>query len=420
MTERSRSIAIILVGSCVVILGVGLMITVLPIRAQAEGFGETAIGFMGSAYFIGFILGCVGGPAAVKAVGHTRAFAGFAALLAAMSLAFPLAIDAWAWAILRGGTGLCLAVVYMVIESWLNDRATNATRGAVLSIYVIAGNIATIGGQQMTVLYPTTDFVPFSLVAILVALSLVPVALAPVGAPSPIPTAKLRIGRLYKLSPSGFVGCLLVGLAEGAFWTFGPVFGQERGLSVGEIALLMGAFLAGGTILQWPLGRLSDIVDRRYVIAFCAAGSIGTGLALAFWMPPAPWMGLALALLHGGLMLPLYPLCIAHANDFAPKSEMVEVSSGLLLLYGVGAATGPVLLGPAMETFGPEALFVLIAAVFAVMAVFVGARVVVHRVASAETRGQFAAVPKSSQSVYDLEMDDAAEPREGLGEELGK
>lgn len=415
MTARSRSIATILLGACIVIVGYGLMTTVLPIRAQAEGFGETAIGIMGSAYFVGFMLGCIVGPAAVKAVGHTRAFAGFAALLAVISLAFPLAVDPWGWAVMRGASGVCLAIVYMVSESWLNDRATNATRGAVLSIYVIAGNIATIGGQQMTILYPPENFAPFSLVAMLVALALVPVALAPVGEPAPIPTAKLRIGRLYKLSPSGFVGCLLVGLSEGAFWTFGPVFGQERGLSIAEIALLMGAFLAGGTLSQWPLGRLSDFIDRRYVIALCAAGGIGTGLALAFWEPPAAWMGFAMALLHGALMLPLYPLCIAHSNDFAPKEEMVEVSSGLLLLYGVGAAVGPVLLGPAMEAYGPEALFILIAAVFAVLAVFVGARVLVHRVASVETRGQFAPVPKSSQSVYGLEMEDALESTEELG-----
>lgn len=412
MDARTRSIATILLGSGIVFLGYGLMVTVLPIRAQLEAFGEANIGLIGSAYFTGFVIGCLVGPQVVKAVGHTRAFAGFAALVAALTLVFPLAVDPWIWAVLRGVSGLCLAVVYMVIESWLNEQATNRTRGTVLSIYIIIGNLTTIGGQQMVVLYDAASYAIFSMVAIMVALSLVPVALAPVKEPPPIPTAKLRIGRLYRLSPTGFIGCILVGLADGAFWTFGPVFAQARGLPVSEIALFMGAFMAGGTILQWPLGWLSDRIDRRIVIAACAGASIGTGLALAFWVPPEPWMGIALALLHGGFMIPVYALCIAHSNDFAPNEEMVEVSSGLLLLYGVGAAIGPVALGPVMAIYGVDSLFVMIALTFGVLALFAFYRVSLKRVAGQDTRSHFAPVPKSSPSVYSLEVDDDDEVTE--------
>ncbi|WP_420416278.1 MFS transporter [Pacificispira sp.] len=417
MKARTRSIATILLGSGIVFLGYGLMVTVLPIRAQMEGFGETAIGLMGSAYFVGFVLGCLLGPGMVKAVGHTRAFAGFAALVAALALVFPLAVDPWLWMALRFISGICLAVVYMVIESWLNEQATNRIRGVVLSVYIIVGNLTTIGGQQMVVLYDAAGLALFSLVSILIAISLVPVSLTPVNEPEPIPSARLRIARLYRLSPTGFVGCILVGLADGAFWTFGPVFAQDKGLPVQEIALFMGAFMAGGTVLQWPLGWLSDRIDRRIVVAICAAGSVATGLALAFWEPQQSWMALALALAHGGVMIPIYALCIAHANDFAPHEEMVEVSSGLLLLYGVGAAVGPIVIGPIMEKAGHGSLFVMIAATFAALALFAIYRIGIHRVAEQATRGQFAPVPKSSPSVYALEADDEDEAEI---EELGK
>jgi MFS family permease len=415
MNSQYRSIGTILLGSAIVFLGYGLMVTLVPIRAQMEGFGSSAIGLMGSAYFVGFVIGCIVGPKVVQAVGHTRAFAGFAALVAALTLIFPMVVDPWTWTILRGISGICLAVVYMVIESWLNEQATNRIRGTVLSLYIIIGNLATIGGQQMVALSDTRSYVLFSLVAILVAISLVPVSLAPVREPDQIPTAKLRFARLYNLSPTGFVGCVLVGVADGAFWTFGPVFAQTRGLPVSEIALFMGAFMVGGTILQWPLGWLSDRIDRRIVIGLCATATIGTGLALAFWYPPVPWMGFALALVHGGVMTPIYALCIAHSNDFAPNEEMVEVSSGLLLIYGVGAALGPVALGPLMDGFGAGSLFVMVAIIFASLALFSLYRITKHRVAAAETRTPFAPVPKSSQSVYALETDDEEEVFTELG-----
>ncbi len=414
MSSQARSIITILLGAAIVMVGYGLIVTLLPVRARLEGFGQTAIGFMGSAYFFGFVVGCVVGPVVVKAVGHIRAFAGFAGLVAALALTFPLIVDPWAWTALRGVSGLCLAVVYMVIESWLNEQATNRTRGVVLSVYVIVGNVATIAGQQMIGVYDVAGLALFTLCGIILILSLVPVSLSPAPEPSPIPSARLRIARLYRLSPTGFIGCVMVGLADGAFWTFGPVFAQDRGLPISEIALFMGAFMAGGSISQWPLGWLSDRIDRRWVIAACAGGSVGTGLALGFWLPPEPWMGFALALLHGGFMLPLYPLCIAHSNDFAPNEEMVEVSSGLLLLYASGAAAGPFVLGPVMEAFGPGSLFIMIAITFGALAAFALYRVIVHRVAGADTRGRFAPVPRSSQSVYELEAEDLDENGEPL------
>ncbi|MDH3793088.1 MAG: MFS transporter, partial [Rhodospirillales bacterium] len=240
MSSAARSIATLLIGTGALFLGNGLLQTLLPIRAQLEAFSTSAIGLMGAIYFAGFAVGCLVGPAAVKKVGHIRCFAGFAALAAAAMLVFPIAVNPLAWSILRGFTGLCLAVLYMVVESWLNDQSSNEVRGGVLSVYIIVSNVVTMGGQLMVNIDEPTGWLLFSLVAMLVGLSLVPLSLTDTAAPKPIATAELRIARLFRYSPAGFVGCLAVGMVEGAFWTLGPVFAQGRALPVAEIALFMG------------------------------------------------------------------------------------------------------------------------------------------------------------------------------------
>ncbi len=406
MSSAKRSIATLLVGTAALFLGNGLLQTLVPIRAQMEAFSTSAIGLLGAAYFGGFAVGCVIGPAVVKQVGHIRAFAGFAALGAAAALLYPLAVDPIAWGLLRGFTGLCLAVLYMVIESWLNDQSSNEVRGAVLSIYIIVTNVVTVGGQLAVNLADPLEVTLFTLVAITICLSLVPLSLTPAATPKPIAEARVRIGRLYRLSPSGFIGCLAVGLVEGAFWTLGPVFAHERGLPVAQVTLFMGAFVVGGTLSQWPLGRFSDRVDRRWVIAGAALGTVGTGLALAFVEFEGLGTAFALATLHGGFMVPLYALCLAHANDYAPNEALVEVSSGLLLVYAAGAVLGPLGAGPIMDHFGPGGLFLAMAAVLGLLALVVAFRATRRRLIEARERVLFVPVPKTTPSVYNLETDD--------------
>ena len=406
MTSVQRSITTLLTGTAVLFLGNGLLITLLPIRAKLEAFSTSWIGAIGAVYFAGFALGCLLGPRMVKEVGHIRAFAGFAALTAIATLAHPFALDPLAWALLRGFTGLCLAVLIMVIESWLNELADNRVRGRVLSLYIIVGNLVTIGGQLMVNLTDPAGPLLFVIVGMLVCLSLVPLSLAPAATPMPPQSARVRIALLYRLSPGGFIGCLAIGLIEGAFWTLGPVFAQDRGLPVAEITLFMVAFMIGGTVSQWPLGRFSDRVDRRIVIIACCLGTTATGLALAF----APLEGLplafALACLHGAFMIPLYPLCLAHANDYAPTESLVEVSSGLLLIYAAGAILGPLLVGLAMDLGGAGALFLTMAAILSLLALFLLVRLLRRGLGTAQWRGTFWPVPKTTQSVYELEADD--------------
>ncbi|MGF1608217.1 MAG: MFS transporter [Kiloniellales bacterium] len=406
MTAAQRSIATLLLGSGVLFLGYGLLVTLLPVRAQLEGFSTTAIGIMGTAYFAGFTIGCLLGPRVVKRVGHIRCFAAFAALTAAAVLAHPLMLDPPSWWLLRFLVGLCLAVLYMVVESWLNEESSNEIRGRVLSLYIIVANVVTIGGQLMLNLYDPQGTALFSLVAMLIALSLVPLSLTTAAAPKPVTVTTVDLPALYRLSPAGFVGCLLVGLVEGAFWSLGPVFAQDRGMPVSEITLFMSAFMVGGTLSQWPLGRLSDRMDRRFVIAACGAGGLASGLALSLLSLDSLPLQLALAAVHGALMLPLYALCLAHANDYAPNELLVQTSSGLLLVYGLGAVAGPVVVAPVMQHYGSGFLFLVIAAILGLLAAYCLFRLMRRPLLAALYRVAFVPVPKTTFSVYALESDE--------------
>jgi len=406
LKSTRASIATLLVGTAVLFLGYGLLITLLPLRAKLEVFSTAMIGAMGGAYFAGFAVGCVIGPWVVKKVGHIRTFAGFAAIAAVLVLLLPMAIEPALWAGIRGLNGICFAILFMVIESWLNDQSSNEIRGRVLSIYIIVTNLVTMGGQLMVNLSDPAGPVLFTFAAMLVCLSLVPLSLTPTSTPKPIATAKLRITKLYQTSPSGFVGCLAFGLADGAFWSLAPVFADAKGLPVADITFVMSLFVVGGSISQWPLGHYSDKVDRRWVIAFVCAGSVCTASALAFLDLDDRWLAYALACAHGAFMLPIYPLLVAHTNDYAPNSLLVETSSGLLLLYAVGAMAGPSAAAALMQAYGDGSLFLFIAAVLAILLVYILFRLGRREIAKAEERVEFYPVPKTSPSVYSLETDD--------------
>lgn len=404
--NTNRTIATILVGAALLLTGVGLFQTVLPIRAGLETFSATLVGFLGTAYFGGFIAGCLFGPGIVRSVGHIRAFAGVSAVTAALTLIFPVWPNIALWLVLRLMSGVCLAIGFMVIESWLNDQSNNENRGRVLSIYIIVANVATMTGQLMANLADPKAQTLFALVTILTCLSLVPLALTPTTEPTPIPSARLELKSLLSISPAGTIGCFLVGAVEGAFWTLGPVFGQLRAMSVFEVTLLMAAFVFGGTLSQWPLGRLSDKYDRRLVILPTALACVGTGFLIASWSPSTFTMTLFLAAAHGALMVPLYALCLAHANDSISTEKLVQTSSGLLLIYSVGAAIGPFLAAPVMEFSGAGGLFVFISLTLAVFAAFIAFRLAFRPSGDFTERGPFAPVPKTSQSVFELEVDD--------------
>jgi len=401
----SHAIATVLLCAALLLCGNGLLQTLLPLRADLEGFTTASIGLLGTAYFGGFALGCFVGPVFIKSVGHVRAFAGAAAIFTALSLIFPLFVNAYVWGGLRVLSGACVAMLFIVVESWLNDRSTNENRGRILSLYIIVTNIVTMMGQMMVNLGNTAENVLFMLTAMLLCLSIVPLSLTPTVTPKPIPSANLNLRYLFQISPAAAMGCMFIGCAEGAFWSLGPVFGQERGMSVFDVTMLMAAFVLGGTLSQWPLGWASDKMDRRIVIAFAAFGGVITGLMLAFVTPQDARVTFLIAVAHGALMVPLYALCVSHANDKAPNEKMVEVSSGLLLTFSVGAALGPLLAPYFMRDGAPGGLFIFIAAMLGGLGLVVILRRASTPLPDDYERSDFYPVPKTSQSVYALESE---------------
>ena len=406
MASPSSSIAAILVSTGLFLMGNGLIGTLTPVRAHLDGFSDIAVGTLGTWYFAGFVLGCVTGPRLLSRVGHIRAFAVAGALVAVSVLVLPLWVTPLAWFAARGITGFWLAILYMAIESWLNARASNETRGQILALYVTVNLFSLLLGQWLLLLGEPQSFELFSIGAMLYCLCLVPIGLTRLPPPPLRPAVQVDLVRIFTVAPVGAAGCVTSGLANGAFWTLAPLYGQSLGFSIPEIALFMSVFIAGGALVQWPLGRLSDGMDRRWIIAAaCTAASFcGLLLGVLGWLlvgTPLIFYGVVFAL--GAAMLPLYSLAIAHANDRLPRAEFVEVSAGLLMINAASSIPGPLLASFVIATAGSYSLFLYTAIIHAGMAFYAFTRIRVMEPAPLETREIFTPVPQGSPASIPLD-----------------
>jgi MFS family permease len=406
MASPSSSIAAILVSTGLFLIGNGLIGTLIPLRAHLDGFSDIAVGTLGAWYFAGFVLGCFAGPRLLSRVGHIRAFSVAAALVAISVLILPLWVTPLAWFTARGITGLSLAILYMAIESWLNDRASNETRGQILSLYVAVNLSALLLGQWLLLLGEPQSFELFSIGAMLYCLCLVPMGLTRLPPPAPHPALRVDLSRIFSVAPVGAAGCVTTGLANGAFWTLAPIYGQSLGFSLREIALFMSVFIAGGALIQWPLGRISDGMDRRWMIAAtCTAASLcGLALgALGWLLVGAPLIFYGIVFVLVAAMLPLYSLAIAHANDRLPRAEFVQVSAGLLMINAASAIPGPLLASFVIAIAGPNSLFLYTAIIHAGMAFYAFTRIRLKEPARLETREHFTPMPPGSPAGLPLD-----------------
>lgn len=393
----------LLLSTAILIAGNGLITTLLPVRAEIEGFGTFQTGALGAAYFVGFVAGCVVGPRMIGRVGHIRAFASLSSIAAAATLAHALLLDPVAWWLLRFVVGLCLAGLYVVIESWLNDQAATANRGAVLSTYTLVHFGALTAGQFLLMVHDPAGFVLFGVAAILLGLALVPVASTRAVSPRQPEAVVLDIRRLWRLSPVGFVGCLTVGFVNGSFWSLGPVFASRSGLDVGNLVYFMAGATMAGALAQWPFGLLSDRIDRRFVIVAVAVGAAVVGALLGVWREPPPLPLIVLATAFGGFAIPLYAVAVAHTNDVAEGGEFVALAGGLLLLFGSGAALGPLAASALMAVAGPAGLFMLTSCAHVMLAAFTLLRIAVRPRRRGGERTGFVAVPRTSPTLYELD-----------------
>jgi len=375
MIRAITAVAALLVGAAILLTGQGLQGTLIPVRATLEDFSTISIGLIGTTYFLGFTFGCLKGALLISGVGHVRVFAAMTAIASAVPLLHGLWVDPWVWGALRFVTGFCFAILYLVIESWLNERSTNKNRGGVFSAYVLI-NMTVLGiGQQMLLLYDPIQLDLFALASMLVSLAAVPVVLSRAENPRTLENAKLDFRYLWKTSNVGMLGSLVCGMANGSFWSLGPVFVVAITGNISLTAHFMTAVVFGSALSQWPLGRLSDRTDRRVVLG--AVASFGVVIGASIWLlaPELSTVGMiSLAALWGALAFPIYPLAAAHANDRAEAGKFVMVSAGLLLMFGIGAIIGPFIASAMMTLGNPGNLFLFTSIVHLFLAIYVVAR----------------------------------------------
>lgn len=368
-------------------MGNTLQGTLLSVRGSLEGFSPTEIGAVGAAFWVGIVLGSLRAGRVIDRVGHTRTFAALAAIAASAALLHLLVIDPAVWIIARTVTGFCFAGLFMVVESWLNAAATAQTRGQILSLYGMTGLVAGIGGQLLLPTGSPSGFRLFCIVSMIICLALVPIALSRAAAPGHVSgTAKIDLRRLHRQSPFGVVAAFLCGITTGSFFALGPLFAQSHGLDTGAIAIFMACGTLGGFLMTWPLGWLSDRMDRRIVIIGTTAVAAAILLGFVMLIPERSptWVYFLCVAIFGGSVIPTYSIVTAHVNDMVKPGEFVMASGGLLILVGAGSAAGPILGGLAMGVFGPRGLSYMTIVAQALMALW-GAYRIRQRAAPPET-----------------------------------
>jgi len=408
MIRTLSPIGPLLLGVAILLTGQGLQGTLLPVRASMEGFSTLSIGLMGGAYFLGFTLGCLRGPSLVWKVGHIRVFAAMTAAASAAPLLHGLWMDAWAWWALRLVTGYCFAVLYVVIESWLNEQSTNETRGTVFSAYTLITLTVLAAGQQMLVLYDPKDMALFALASALVSIAALPVVLSVTPSPQQGETkVKLNLSRLFQISPAGALGCLAAGFANGSFWALAPVFVVSISTEVSLVAWFMTAAVLGGALGQWPLGLWSDRVDRRWVLGFATLVALFIGIAIWLFVGHiSNGVLLLLSAAWGAFAFPIYSVAVAHANDAAQPDEFVMVSSGLLLMYGIGAILGPFVAPGIMKYAGAGGLYLFAAVIHLVFLGYIIVRFIKRPTKRDEPHGNFSEALASVQTASTVYEED--------------
>ena len=371
--QTLSSVAALLSSFGLLLLANGLFGTLIGLRTQIESFSTSVAGLIVAAYFLGLLAGGIQAVRVVATVGHIRAFAAFASIMSVTALGIVLVIDHFAWAALRFVGGFCMAGMIVATESWLNERCTNETRGQVMAFYMITNYLAAGLGQFILPLGDPAEFELFCVASIIYSLALVPVLLTRASAPRPSPPERASMPELWKVSPLGLVGATAAGVVNTNFQGLAPVFAYGEGFTVPETSMFMAAGIAGGLLLQWPMGRLSDRIDRRTVLAGVALGTAGAsfGVGLIAGTAGGAFIGVVVLIaVYGGLSSTVYSLCAAHTNDFAPPDKLAQTASGLLIAYGLGASAGPVLTSSLMEMFGPTTLFMVNAGVHGSLGLF--------------------------------------------------
>lgn len=357
------------------------------------GFTTSQIGLLGSSHFLGFFVGCWWAPRLMGSVGHSRAFAAFTAAGTIGILSHMLIIDATAWMAMRILTGMCIAGCYTVVESWLQAKVTNATRGRAMGVYRFVDISGSLGAQLMISILEPASYVSYNILALLCCAALIPLVLTRVEQPAVPKAPRLRPALAWTHSPLASAGVLSAGLTTAAFRMVGPLYGIEIGLTVDDIALFLAAFVLGGVVSQYPAGWIADRYDRRWVlIGLSILAVVSCAVMVAF-----SHLGTVAAFLTAGFFglatFPIYSVATAHAHDFADDGERIDLSAALMFLYAAGAIASPWGVSRLIETFGPEAMFAFVSLAHILLIVFGLIRM---RSRDAERRTRYVYAPRTS------------------------
>ncbi len=370
MIRQLVPVSALLFGSALLLFAGGMHGLVLPVRGSAEGFSASSLGLLGTGWAIGYVLGCVLTPRLVGLVGHIRTFGTMCALASVTILFQALLVETWAWIPSRAISGFCFAGAAMIVESWLNDRAQPETRGTIFGIYTMVNLAAMTAGQMAIALGDTTSFVFFALGGIFYSLALIPTALSTSPSPAPLTSVSLDLATLWRNSPVAVVAVFLVGISNAAFGTLSAVYADRAGLAITSIALFSSLPVMAGALSQVPIGFVSDRMDRRIVLILTAFVALAADLAFILMAPEDRGTNLALASLFGAAIFAMYPIIVAHANDHAPPGTSIQVSGGLLMVFGLGSVAGPLVAGVAMSAVGKQGLFLTTIAAHAILILF--------------------------------------------------
>ena len=386
-------------GLALIMVGNGLQLILLGVRSSEAGFSNLVSGFVMGGYFLGLFIGSMIVPKFLASVGHIRVFGALASIASAAVLVHVIVVDPYIWGMTRIMSGFAYAGMYIVVESWLNDSATNKTRGQILSLYLII----TMGGMGIGQLIAGLDdgvsSTLFLISSAAVSIAVVPILITVGKAPDFTISETTSFRRLFQISPLAFVGMAAQGVVASMMFGMGAVYGTRIGLSPSQVSIFMVSVTAGSLLVQFPVGRLSDLMDRRFVILIVAfiAGLLAM---LGAVFGSSQFMILALIMgLYGGTSLTLYSLCIAHANDYLSPSQMVGTASALIMVNGAGSVVGSPLVALTMDIVGDIGYFGLMAGVHFALSGFVLLRMTVRASVPTEAQGPFVAVPEAGTAV---------------------
>ena len=395
-------------GFALISLAHGLQGTLIGVRAIVEGFSFISTGFIVAGYYVGYLTGSIIIPIFLKRVGHIRVFAALASLASIAILLHSVFIQPYMWFFIRILTGISLAGIFVIMESWLNAKSTNETRGKILSIYMIV-TFSFLGlGQFLLNLSDPAEVDLFILVSILLSFALLPILLSITEAPNITDSKKISLKELFIISPLGFVGAFFTGLAHSAILGYGAVFASVKGLGLFEISIFMVIVTSFGALFQWPIGYLSDKIDRRVILISVTLISS----ALSLFIVASSYISLIiffiLLAIYSGMSLPLYSLTIAHTNDFLQQDEIIGGTASMCILVGLGSICGPVAASLFMNTIGPDGFFVYLFIVHGLLGLF-GLYRVAKRTKPMDLESQYTPLPRTI-SAAGMELTSIAEP----------